>query len=200
MQENNNSEPLGICHRLFNFIMNSLIAPGVKLLTTGHSLPDHQSNKMSFEDSSTNQSELSLKHATHNGEKSVLHADWERPIDRSSSEIMVEFRHTNGVEQWTLDRVPKKDSPPVIRDFPKLQKGMENRNSVQGIFQEEENIEKKYAKIPIDQKLKGVVVETDDKRPSYRPLILMNINEKSDAFIRQKREALMRTNNSLDQS
>ncbi|KAG5567619.1 hypothetical protein RHGRI_002981 [Rhododendron griersonianum] len=76
-RNSNNPQPLGICQRLLNFIMNILTAQGLPRLTNP---PASQSIPVPVEGSS---------------------AFWEEHDyhpENSNSEIRVDFRHTNGLE------------------------------------------------------------------------------------------------------
>ncbi|XP_052174520.1 uncharacterized protein LOC127789624 isoform X1 [Diospyros lotus] len=163
-------QPLGIFHRFLNFIMNSL-----KCVTTSY----HGSNEVPIEDSTTN-TDQDRKPV---GGKSVHQEHWQRPKDYESSEIMVEFRHGNRLEQMIPIHTPNEDSPHT-----KLHKGLETMNGIE---------EKEKSKEDTTMKL-GAAVEGQEKQPQKRP-IMSNINERAAAFILQKREALRRTT-SLDYS
>ncbi|GFZ13641.1 hypothetical protein Acr_23g0020260 [Actinidia rufa] len=161
---NNYVKPLGICSRLFSFIMDTLLARAIKRMTTACEL-----------------NEVPVK----------------GPL---SSEITVEFRHA------------KKDSPLVNGEKqsgiirPSLKKDI----ALVQVGERELDPKGKVAKKMVTIKESGGEGERKKKKekikqaeePTVKPpgLVFLNnnINEKSDAFIRRKREALRR-DTSLEQ-
>ena len=161
---NNNLKPLGFCNRLFNFIMDSLLARALKHGTTAH-----ESNEALFE-------------------------------GPSSSEITVEFRHA------------KKDSPLVNGEKQSgiIRPSLKKDTALVQVGEKELEPKKKVAKKTVTIKESGGEGERKKKKEKIKQaeeptvkspgLVFLNnnINEKSDAFIRRKREALRR-DNSLEQ-
>ncbi|KAA8550909.1 hypothetical protein F0562_002593 [Nyssa sinensis] len=106
-KDTNSFQPLGICHKLFNFIMNSIIARGLKRISTGRPA-SHDSTELPIQESSRN-AEKPTKTIKSNGGH------------RASSEIIVEFRHTDGLENWTTV-INEEDTPILSGDQTQLQK------------------------------------------------------------------------------
>ncbi|GAV78711.1 hypothetical protein CFOL_v3_22176 [Cephalotus follicularis] len=106
MQEKkNNYQPLGICHRLYNFFINTLIARGLKRLSMGHSVPQGSTQV--------------LVGAKPTAEKWVHHQSQEKPKGGSGSEIKVHFIQTEGLESLAhgpngrIDQSPWDSTAPV---------------------------------------------------------------------------------------
>ncbi|XP_057509185.1 uncharacterized protein LOC130791883 [Actinidia eriantha] len=104
----------------------------------------------------------------------------------SSSEITVEFRHA------------KKDSPLVNGEKQRgiIRPSLKKEIAIVQVGEKELEPKEKVAKNKEEEKIKRVE-ETTMKPPGVM-FLNNNINEKSDAFIRRKREDLSRTN-SLEQ-
>lgn len=224
MQEKNDSssDALGICQRLFNFFMNSLIAGGLKPVTLGQSRP--RGNDSSIP-------------AKSNGELMVHHKDHENSNQNSGSEIQVLFEQSDELESWTPvdpvvtkisdqagnktvseqqpsgrkreiplaspektdQRLQGKRSDQVVQ-VPNFTAGQTSRSrpkktvSVKG--REEEERRKMKGKSVASENLSSAREDEELKRTPRRlrpPLtVAPNINEKSDEFIRVKKEAMSR--------
>lgn len=226
MQEKNNghSNALGICQRLFNFFMNSLIARGLKRVTLGQSLPQGYDSSIP---------------AKSYGVLMIHHKDHEKSNQNSGSEIQVLFRQSEERESWTpvgpvvpkisdqagnrivseqqpsgrkkeiplepmektKQRPQRKRSDQAVRE-PNITAGPTSRSgpkrtvSLKG-SDEEEDRRKMKGKGIASESLTLAIEDEELKRTPRRlrpPLsVAPNINEKSDEFIRLKKEAMSRT-------
>ncbi|KAK9282057.1 hypothetical protein L1049_004969 [Liquidambar formosana] len=209
MQERDNQlQPLGICHRLFNFIMNSLVARGIKRVTLGRPASHGGSTKP-------------------DGEESLLSPTGQRKsVEKSSSEIVVEFKHTNGLEYWTpidkteiplvqgigdssgtslsqakeksVTQVQAKGSQEVelVSTSVVSAKGPKKTVTIKDGAEEMEKYKKKGKNIATERVAVALEREVERKNPPkhYRPVLLSvssNVNEKSTEFIRRTKEAMM---------
>lgn len=199
INSNSSKQPIGICHKLYNFIINTLFSPPLKRVTMGHT------------PNSDTDGEILLHDLSRKGE------DQSDAI--SSSEIVVEFRHTE--EDWTSkvdnlnaallsDHVKQKENDQMARI------GINMKPQVQGTSAEATSTNvvkgkgpKKTATIKHDQKDRdkqqqqqdnnipttvSSTVESDQsvRKPKLPRLLSVtsNINEKSDAFIESRLKAM----------
>ncbi|CAK9151018.1 unnamed protein product [Ilex paraguariensis] len=219
-KKDSDSQPLGFCHRLLNFIMNSLLVQGLKRITAGPPASHDGSMEVLLEGSSSN-GDQTLKPTNSTGKETVIRPARARPEDHLSSEITVEFRHTNGSETWApadhnLDssgKTPNKDGSTVISDQTPLQKSVEERKRekgkdplvLQGMEPPANTIgfggrDPKKTVITIkdgedERKENNIATEKGTNTKPRRPIqsLISNINEKSDAFIRRKREDMKKS-------
>ncbi|KAL9435821.1 hypothetical protein AB3S75_021980 [Citrus x aurantiifolia] len=212
MQEKNNSHfnALGICQRLFNFFRNSLIARGLKHVTLGQSPPQGYDSSIPAKSNG----ELMVHRKDHETSKQnsgseiqVLFKQSEEleswtPVDPIAPKISVQAGNKIGSEQRPSAR--KKEIPllplekteqrlrgkrsdhvvpePNITVGPTPRSGPKKTVSVKGSDEEEDR-----------RKMKGksIAIDKFKKRPPLS--VAPNINEKSDEFIRSKKEAMNRT-------
>ncbi|XWS46771.1 hypothetical protein CRYUN_Cryun14cG0096700 [Craigia yunnanensis] len=97
-QKKNDFQHLGICHRLFNFIMNSLIGRGLKRVTLGHPMPEGSTNQGPLDEYARNGvQEPLIIHAKPNGEERVK----SKLKDDSDSIVHIQFKQTEELDYWT---------------------------------------------------------------------------------------------------
>ncbi|KAL8214934.1 hypothetical protein R6Q57_004383 [Mikania cordata] len=177
MQEKDNQDdglgPLGICHRLFNFIMNSILTRGARRITLG------TRNTVSIRDDETRAFEVS-----HTSQDELI-----RPYDH---ELLVEFRHTNGsMVNRTSDTHVKMGSEDQVlvqenQNSTNTHMKMGSEDQVKGNGGLEKETRKTSLTIVDGEKLAG--------RRHHLLNVASNINEKADAFIRSRKEAMKQTN------
>lgn len=186
MQENGRSQddgfnPLGICHRLFNFIMNSFLTRGTKRVTLGTT-----TNAASVHD---DRSRALKRNPT---QDHVIRPDGGHD---PSPEILVEFRHTNGatVKQRSnaSDRVSERENATTRTRQRRDPRDQGNGNGSGSGSGSGENVTRNS----------DLIIKDGANLPGRRHHLLSvasNINEKADAFIRSRKEA-MEKNLSLKQ-
>lgn len=205
------SEELGICHRIFNLIMNGFIARGLKQLTMGPTTVG-----------SVNSVEVPLEGSSKNG-----------PL-----EVAIELNHANGLENWVSfenldspvqDMGPKEGLIMHVGDDHSLKQ----RGEIDGIVTNTGQSKEKGKMPMVDQEKtdsqartsrtstengerRGVIINgsREDRKgeknienssigsdkmkgPPRNVWHLSSVDEKSDEFIRKRKEA-MRKNYSLD--
>ncbi|KAI3682719.1 hypothetical protein L1987_82909 [Smallanthus sonchifolius] len=159
--------PLGICHRLFNFIMNS-ITRGTRhiALGTSNTTSPQDNETRSFEASHTSQNEVT------------------RP---ESHELLVEFRHTNGP---IVNRTSNTSGQILVqenRNLTRARKETDSQDRGKGNGDSGKATEKSTLTIVDGENLPG--------RKPHLLSVASNINEKADAFIRSRKEAMEKTLN-----
>lgn len=135
-KRDNPVQPLGICQRIFNFFVNSLIPRGLKRITLGPAVPDSDDrlgNEVVGSMSEQQPSSVSLE--KRKGEGKVEHQAEVRRLDVSGHEIQVHFKQTEEeLDHWTpVDELgfsvheAKKENP-IIDDGKqsKLKNGRDN--------------------------------------------------------------------------
>lgn len=191
--KNPNQQQIGICHRLYNFIINTFFSPTLKTITIGHTLDSDNDHQILLQDKSRNLQESSLV---------------------SSPEIVVEFRHNSDpdkrihIDQTTsIDIMKPQEVQEAMHgeDFEvrsaNIAKGKGPKKTVSVKENAEEKLKDRRDKQ--QQKDKGIfpVARDEADKPHVMkkhkvPRLLSvdtNINEKSDAFIRSKKAAMRRT-------
>lgn len=178
-RNNNNPQPLGICQRLLNFIMNILTAQGLPRVTNP---PASQSIPVPVEGSS------------------AFREERDNHPENSNSEIRVDFRHTKGLEHHAA----KNDNAIVNGKkggFRSVEIGIvrPTRNAEidsrgqQGMRKEKNN-----------NKDKSTVAAAAAGEPKDTPMMppfdfLENdINGKTDEFIRRRKMDFLRRNPTFD--
>ncbi|CAN6558557.1 unnamed protein product [Malus baccata var. baccata] len=191
MQEKlNRTEPTGICHRIFTFIVNSLVGRLlVKQVTLGHPMPDQDEQPM-------------IPAANPNGVETMdLHEARQTPEKDSGLQIQVHYKQTDdGFESWThIDKL----GDPVKANVSEHKGNLKKVLSIKDVPKpdKEKSSMKKGKGVMGSEKLTlAMEMEDDDKgskialRRRVRPLfhIAPNINEKSEAFIQSRKEAMRR--------
>lgn len=192
--KNSNQKQIGICHRLYNFIINILFSPALKTITISRPLDSDNDHQMLLQDQSKSLQESSLV---------------------SSPEIVVEFRHDIDPDNRIhIDETARVDimKPQEVQetkheeDFEvssaNIAKGKGPKMTVT-IKENTEEYRKDSRDMQKEQKNKNIFpVATDETHKPHVtkkhkiPRLLSvekNINEKSDAFIRSKKAAMRRT-------
>lgn len=191
--KNSNQQQIGICHRLYNFIINILFSPALKTITISHPVDSDNDHQMLLQDQSRRLQESNLV---------------------ASPEIVVEFRHDIDPDtQVHIDETARVDimMPQEVQetkhgeDFEvssaKIAKGkgpttvtiQENTEEYwkDSRDKQKEQKDKNIFPVPRDETHKPPVMK---KHKIPRLLsVEKNINEKSDAFIRSKKAAMRRT-------
>ncbi|GMN48732.1 hypothetical protein TIFTF001_017903 [Ficus carica] len=170
--------PVKICQRLFNFIINSLIPRGLKQVTTCHSMRQASTAvPMVTPKPNDNECDHSFKVQVHHYNKNDSF---------SLNDTLHEHDEVNLVQAKTGEVEPicaiaAKESAPAevhsVRDE-----------------QEEERIRKMKGKGICTSEEMTLPNPPPLRRRQVRPLfdVAVNINEKSDAFIRSRKEAMRR--------
>ncbi|KAI3829665.1 hypothetical protein L1987_03792 [Smallanthus sonchifolius] len=160
--------PLGICHRLFNFIMNSILTRGTRRIALG------TNNAASPQDDETRSFE-----ASHTGQDKVT-----RP---ESHELQVEFRHTNGP---IVNQTSNTSGQILVQEnmnSTRARKETDSQDQGKGNGDHENATKKSTLTIVDGENLPG--------RKHHLLSVASNINEKADAFIRSRKEAMDKTLN-----
>ncbi|VVA14043.1 PREDICTED: CICLE_v10024153mg [Prunus dulcis] len=207
MQEKGNpSQPIGICHRLITFIMNSHIARSlVKRVTLGHPIPQDLQPMIPAADPNGA------------GQTMCLQA-LQTPENESVFEIQIHYKQTDEdfEESWTQvdklgpiertkeaeiqDKGPQEVNSKLISTATSQPKEPKKSSSIEdvGELEKEKNKKKKGKGVISGEKL-TLAMEVEDEISRIglrrvRPLFYVapNINEKSDAFIRSRKEAMRR--------
>lgn len=207
MQEKGNpSQPIGICHRLITFIMNSHIARSlVKRVTLGHPIPQDL--------------QPMIPAANPNGAGQTMYLQaLQTPENESVFEIQIHYKQTDEdfEESWTqvdklgpIERTEEaeiQDKGPrevkLISTATSQAKEPKKRLSIEDegeLEKEKEKNNKKKGKGVISGEKLTLAMEAEDEMSRLgfrrvRPLfhVAPNINEKSDAFIRSRKEAMRR--------
>ncbi|EXB39316.1 hypothetical protein L484_025011 [Morus notabilis] len=178
MQENKSKLllPLKICQRLLSFIVNNLIPRGLKRVTTYHSL--HQaSTTVPMVAAKLNDNECN------SGFKVQVH--YIKNDNFSSNDKLQEHEEENSVQAQTKEEKP-------ILTITAPESVPTKVLSVRDV-EEEERIRKMKGKSIISTEEMTLPSPSLRKR-QVRPLfdVAVNINEKSDAFIRTRKEAMRR--------
>ncbi|PQQ16809.1 hypothetical protein Pyn_08804 [Prunus yedoensis var. nudiflora] len=205
MQEKGNpSQPIGICHRLITFIMNSHIARSlVKRVTLGHPIPqdlqpvipaaspDGAGQTMylqalqSPENESVFEIQIHYKQTDEDLEESWTQVDKLGPIERAE-EAEIQDKGPREVKlistATSQEKEPKKSLS--IEDVGELEKEKNNKKKGKGVISGE--------KLTLAMEVEDEISRLGLRR--VRPLfhVAPNINEKSDAFIRSRKEAMRR--------
>ncbi|PON52875.1 hypothetical protein TorRG33x02_307200 [Trema orientale] len=173
-------QPLVICRRLFSFIVDYLIPRGLKrVITTSHSLRQG-STPVPMVSAKTNVKRVELQQAHYNLTEDL--GSW----TRAPAQIQEHKEEKNMFVRSNSDN---------------------NNNKTVSSFEEEERVRKMKGKSvsvsssSSSENLRPVVEAEEVKLPNrpvrqrqVRPLfdVAVNINEKSDAFIRSRKEAMRR--------
>ncbi|GJX26911.1 hypothetical protein Tco_0233207 [Tanacetum coccineum] len=150
--------PLGICHRLFNFIMNSFLTLGTRRLTSGTR-------------------NAALPHD--DGSRPLLNTRGPDHVIRPDGhEVQVELRHTNGA---MVNRTNNNSGQVVVKENTNLTQA---RNKTEGNKNGGREKETNMSTLTIVEggNLPG--------RKHHHLSVASNINEKADAFIRSRKEAM----------
>ncbi|KAL8148978.1 hypothetical protein AgCh_006111 [Apium graveolens] len=189
-----NQQQIGICHRLYNFILNILFSPALKTITISQPLDSDNDRQMLLRDQSRSLQESSLV---------------------SSPEIIVEFRHNidpdnrihiDGTARVDIMRPLEVEETKHRKDFEvsaaNIAKGKGPKMTVT-IKENTEEYRKDSRDKQKEQKDENILPVPRDE--TYKPQVMKkhkiprllsvetNINEKSDAFIRSKKAAMRRT-------
>lgn len=190
MQEKlNRTEPTGICHRIFTFIVNSLVGRLlVKQVMLGHPMPDQDEQPM-------------IPPANPKGVETMDHHEASQTPEKDSGlQIQVHYKQTDGFESWThIDKL----GDPVKANVSEHKGNLTKVLSIKDVPKpdKEKNSMKKGKGVMGGEKLTlAMEIEDDDEgskialRRRVRPLfhIAPNINEKSEAFIQSRKEAMGR--------
>ncbi|OMO77781.1 hypothetical protein CCACVL1_14819 [Corchorus capsularis] len=176
MQENKFDQRLGICQRLFNFIMNTFIGRGMKRVTLGQPLPQGSTNgaqeplisHANLKDDSDSLIQIHFKKTEEEEELQY----W-TPIDKLGSSVHVaEKDESQGRTQLRIDGESSR-APKIVIPI---------TNSVN----EEEKKKKAGNKFP-----SPTAIQPDASKPILTGLGL-NINEISETFIQNTKERLSR--------
>ncbi|KAH7864203.1 hypothetical protein Vadar_027006 [Vaccinium darrowii] len=192
-KNNNNSEPLGICQRLFNFVMDTLFRARGRLPNP----PAPRSIEVPVE-----------------GSSSVFRLEPEYYRENSNSEIRVDFRHANGLD----NRVAKNDKATgekgsirpveigIIGPTRVVSRGQDNgRELSQGKASEKvEGINGRGGeKEKNKSKDKNTLTEAAGGEGKEKPMIIDflegDINGRAEQFIKEKKIEFFRRSNTLDQ-
>ncbi|KAK1398976.1 hypothetical protein POM88_008839 [Heracleum sosnowskyi] len=188
-----NQQQIGICHRLYNFLINIFFSPTLKNITIGHPLESDNDHQMLLQDQSKSLQESSLV---------------------SSPEIMVEFRHDiDSDKRIHIDETTRVDimKPQEVQetkhreDFevssaniakgkgPKTVSINENAEEYREDSRDKQQEQKDKNIFPVarDEAHKPPVMKKHRIQRLFS--VETNINEKSDAFIRSKKAAMRRT-------
>ncbi|KAJ0051850.1 hypothetical protein Pint_01126 [Pistacia integerrima] len=187
-EKKNNSNPLGICHRLFHFMNNLIDRSLYKRRTLGPPVSQGPSEK------------IRIQYRDHD-ENSKDHY-------RLSSEIPIQLKQSEGLDSWTavnnmgssiqLPQLQKDPAPkykaigkkvkeiPLVHD--KTESSREKRKGAKE-SEEEEKTRKKGKNKESDQNSTSPIPKKDeDTNVNITPgQFLTNINEKSEEFIRTKK-------------
>lgn len=187
-----NSQKIGICRRLYSFILSTFLSPTIKPVTMGRTLNSDNDHQMLLKDQSSSPQDLSLV---------------------TSSEVLVEFRHNIGSSnRKEYDDISVVDiiKPQEVQetkargDFGAISfikvKGKEPQKMVTikemaGKYQKDGSEEQHHQQQRINNKLPISRDEPYSVKKHIVPRLLTvdtNINEKSDAFIRRKKAAMER--------
>ncbi|KAL1816645.1 hypothetical protein ACET3Z_019219 [Daucus carota] len=191
--KNSNQQQIGICHRLYNFIINTFFSPTPKSITLGHPLDSENDHQNLLQDQSSNLHDSSLV---------------------TSPEIVVEFRHNIEDQRIQIDETARVDvmAPQEIQetnlgeDIEVISANIGKGKGPMKTVSIKENAEE-YRKDSRDkqqqQNDKNLIPVSGDeahkppvtKKHRIKRLLSVetNINEKSDAFIRSKKAAMRRT-------
>lgn len=195
------SEQLGICHRLFNLIMSSIIARGFKRVTMGPTtVRSGDSVEVPLEGSSKNgplEVAIELNHI--NGQENwVNFEDHGSPVQEKEG-LIAHVDDDQSIKGGTDKSVTKdtgrskeKDKMPLY-DYQKSSESQAHDSrrgvSINGSKEDQKAGEKK--------KNENNVGTDKSKGPPRNVWHLFSVDEKSDEFIRKKKEA-MRKNYTLD--
>ncbi|XVF32641.1 hypothetical protein REPUB_Repub17cG0099900 [Reevesia pubescens] len=121
-KKKNDFQSLGICHRLFNFITNSLIGRALKRVTLGHPVPPGSTNEGPLDEYARNGvQEPLISHAKPNGLGRLANSKLK---DESDSIVQIHFKHTEELDYWTpVDKLGSS-----VHEAAKDDKAMEKRN------------------------------------------------------------------------
>lgn len=189
VNNSNNLQPIGICHKLYNFIVHTFFSHPLKRIALGHTSSYDTSREILLHDMSRNEDRL----------------------DTTSSEVMIEFKHN---EDWTskvnninaaiLKDGKQEENDQTIRSgFAKKPKvlsttsvgdlegsGTKGKGPKKTITFKDDNKEKdkQISATPVVAEGEGEIV----RRLKHPRLLSVtsNINEKSDAFIKSRLEAM----------
>ncbi|PRQ26194.1 hypothetical protein RchiOBHm_Chr6g0291921 [Rosa chinensis] len=202
-------QPLGICHSLFTFIMNSLNARRfVKhvTITSHHPTPQGSSNEVVFVED-----QQPLVPNRPNGVESIyIQQAQHTPEDNSGFEIQVHYKQTDDDDskmrnssdshKLSLSKSLQELKPIVtgVSQAKDPEKCLSIADAV-GLEKEKDN-KKKGIMLMSNEKFTLAMVGEEDERSKLplmraRPLFYVapNINEKSDEFIRSRKEAMRRS-------
>lgn len=162
--------PLGICNRLFNFIMNTILTRGTRRVT----LPQHDTTSPEHDTTSPQHEETQAFEASQMDQYEVI-----RP---ESHELPVEFRHT---ERPMVNRTSDSSGQVLVQEnvnSTQLRKetGLQDQGKVNG--DREKGTKRSTSTIVEGGNLPG--------RKHHLLSVDSNINEKADAFIRSRKEAM----------
>ncbi|CAH1417653.1 unnamed protein product [Lactuca virosa] len=150
--------PLGICHRLFNFIINSFL--------TRHFTSPHDERSQAHQVRNPDHDVISHHHHGHD----------------TDHEILVEFRHINGS---IVNRKNKSSGQNLVKE-----NGNPTLTRQKTDSQDQRNGNGDQEKAPKRTNLKIIEGGNLPGRRHHLLSVASNINEKADAFIRSKKEAM----------
>ncbi|KAF5820497.1 hypothetical protein HanXRQr2_Chr01g0002931 [Helianthus annuus] len=196
--------PFSICQRLFNFIMNSILTRGTMRVTLGASntTSPQDDETRAFEASHTSQDTSPQDDKARAFEVSHTSQDTSPQDDKTQAfkashmgqdqatrpdghELLVEFRHTNGS---MVNKTNNPSSQAVIQETKNpTQTRKQTSPQDQGKVNGDRDKSRKKSTLPISEggNLPG--------RKHHLLSVASNINEKADAFIRSRKEAMEKT-------
>ncbi|XVE73195.1 hypothetical protein DITRI_Ditri11bG0097900 [Diplodiscus trichospermus] len=195
-KKENDFQRLGICHRLFNFILDSLIGRGLKCVTSGHPVPQD----------STNQGPLD-EYAKLNGEddsivkihfKQTEELDCWTPVDNLGSSVHPAEKDLTAINGLSGTEIQQLNGISVDNTKPQGQGKSEVRTQGEGSMTPQKIIIPITDRAGQDEKKKKAgnefpspITQTQPSKPTLTGLAL-NINEISDIFIQNTRERISR--------
>ncbi|KAG6700251.1 hypothetical protein I3842_08G102800 [Carya illinoinensis] len=195
LEKNDNSlpvaMPVGICHRLFNFIKNSLIAGGFKRVKYG-SMEERQPLNATLPNDLDSEIQIQFL------ETDDQYLESWTPVDEIVLSVHVsEDKDTGNHAQEIMNNEQQYQTVESSNEI-ESKKGQNKKGSKEDVAADEERRKQKGKNI-VSENLNISHVEpaagelkpasTDRARP--RISLVTNINEMSDAFIRNKKEAMM---------
>ncbi|MFS7901891.1 hypothetical protein Hanom_Chr01g00004891 [Helianthus anomalus] len=191
--------PFSICQRLFNFIMNSILTRGTRRVTLGanNTTSPQDDETRAFEASHTSQDtspqddkarafEVSHTNQDPSPQDDKTQASGQDQVTRPDGhELLVEFRHTNGS---MVNKTSHPSSQAVIQETKNpTQTRKQTSPQDQGKVNGDRHKSTKKSTLPI---LEGGNLPG---RKHHLLSVASNINEKADAFIRSRKEAMEKT-------
>ncbi|KAK8555367.1 hypothetical protein V6N13_045900 [Hibiscus sabdariffa] len=182
----NHSQGVGICHRIFNFIINSLVGVGLKRVTLGNPMPrgqlDEYETNGGVQQPLVSQAELIGGDERGNSE----------PKDVSDSVVRINFKQTEEEpDYWNWTHVDNPDSS----SFHVTEKDDDDDNDdYREMEKRNEFMDDDKARVHGKTGQRFVIPITDSSK-SAKPVLTglgLNINEISETFIQNTKERLSR--------
>lgn len=188
MHQNNFFKPLGICRRLLNFIFNNLISRGFKPIAKVLDMNCLRKELGSFE-------EKQPMFVINPHEQEIVQ---NQPLDETFFNASSSQSHTKEISGSSIEEIRTEQLEGNVRTSTHI----EGPKKVLGFIdmKKDEKKSKKKGKIISEKLTIGLEVDEMKSKPpirQVRPLfnIASNINEKSDAYIRSRKEAMRRNYN-----